>query len=399
MRKIFLLFTILSIVSACDISDNEVEPTLSFLKIFDNNDFNASFIPIDVKQTADGGYLILASTRVEDSNFTGVYLMKVDESGEFVSEQRLPTEFLFPVDNLLEVDGTFYFIAMRDISFEAVIFAVNDAGELSEPIGLGVTRPLTTALDGSDILLLSYDNSNKNTVFSVYSTAGGGIGFLGSKSFSIGTGEGIDAPITNHFTRTGRQLPFQIGRVSNNGPYFFNGFVNFTISLIFTDLVSDDPLGVSQGQQDDGGLSAVRHLSGSTFAVSRFDEGDNYLLPNVDINMGSITSSVDLGGNPFPELVEEAPVIVKRMEINGQQVLLYGSNTRSGQIILLAYDADTGILMGTKYLGFSNPYQISGFTPTDDAGLAVVGNTSVAGRFDRLCLFKLSEQELIDFIN
>ncbi len=398
MRKIFLLLTILSMLSACDISDNEVEPSLSFLKIYDNNEFNASFIPIDVKQTADGGYLILASTRLEDSNFTGVYLMKVDEAGEFVSEERFTSDFLFPVGDLLEVDGTFYFVAMRNISFEAVIFAINDAGEVSEPVGLGVTRPLKAALDGSDILLLSYDNANKNTVFSVYATNGGGVGQLGSKAFSIGTGEGIDAPITNHFTRTGRQLPFQIGRVPN-GPYFFNGFVNFTISLIFTDLVADDPLGVSQGQQDDGGLSSVRHLTGSTFAVSRFDEGDNYILPNVDINMGGITSSIDLGGNPFPELVEEAPVLVKRLEINGQQVLLYGSNTKGGQIILLAYDAGTGALLGTKYLGFSNPYQISGFSTTEDSGLAVVGNTSVAGRFDRICLFKLSEKELIDFIN
>lgn len=398
MRKLFLLFAIASIVSACDISDNEVEPSLSFLSIFDSNEFDASFIPIDVKQTADGGYLILASTRIEDSNFTGVYLMKVDEAGDFVSEQRLTSDFLFPVGDLLEVDGTFYFVAMRNISFEAVIFAVNDVGEISEPIGLGTTRPLATALDGSDILLLSYDNTNKNTVFSVFATNGGGIGFLGSKAFSIGTGDGIDAPITNHFTRTGRQLPFEIGRVPN-GPYFFNGFVNFTISLIFTDLVADDPLGISQGQQDDGGLSSVRHLTGSTFAVSRFDEGDNFILPNADINMGGITSSVDLGGNPFPELVEEAPVVVKRVDINGQSVLLYASNTKAGQIIILAYSADSGALLGTQYLGFSNPYQVAGFTTTADMGLAIVGNTSVAGRFDRICLFKLSEKELSAIIN
>lgn len=392
------MLIVISLFNACDISDNEVEPSQSFLRIFDDNEFNASFIPIDVKQTADGGYIVLASTRIEDSNFTGVYLLKADEAGNFVSEQRLTSDFLFPVGELMEVEGVFYFVAMRAISFEAVIFAVTDDAEISEPIGLGVTRPLQTGLDGTDILLLSYDNTNKNTVFSVYATNGGAIGQLGSKAFSIGTGDGIDAPITNHFTRTGRQLPFRIGRMQG-GPYFFNGFVNFTISLIFTDLVADDPIGVLQGQQDDGGLSSVQHLTGSTFAVSRFDEGDNYLLPNVDINTGGITSSVDLGGNPFPELVDEAPVVIKQMEVNGQTVLIYGSHTKGGQIILLAYSPDTGALLGTKYLGFSNPYEISGFSPTEDGGLVVAGNTSVAGRFDRICLFKLSEKEMIDFVN
>ena len=396
IRKLLLSLFILGVMSACDISDNEVEPSQSFVRIYDSNEFNASFIPIDVKQTSDGGFLILGSTRLPDSNFTGVTIMKVDEAGNFVTEERFTSDFLHPVGELLEIDGTFHFIAMRSTTFEAVIFSVDDAGTVSEPVGLGgITRPLQVALDGADILLLSYNNNDKNTVFSVHRATGDQ---LAARTFNIGAGEGTEAPIVEHFTRTGRQLPFRIGRVPN-GLYFFNGFFNFTLSLVFTDLVSDDPIGVSQGQQDDGGLSSIRHVSGTTFAVSRFDEGDNYILPNVELNMGSITSSLDLGGNPFPELVDEAPVIVKEVQIDGEAVLLYGSHTKGGQIILLAYSPEGGELLGTKYLGFSNPYKLAGFSKTDDEGLVVVGSTAVAGRFERICLFKMSEKELIDFVN
>ena len=52
--------------------------------------------------------------------------------------------------------------------------------------------------------------------------------------------------------------------------YFFNGFFNYTFSLVFTDITSDDPIGVVQGQQDDGGFSAVTPLSGNKFAILTF---------------------------------------------------------------------------------------------------------------------------------
>ncbi len=50
--------------------------------------------------------------------------------------------------------------------------------------------------------------------------------------------------------------------------------------------------------------------------------------------------------------------------------------------------------LGSRYLGFSNPYEIAAMTTTSDGGLAVCGITYVAGRFPRICLFKISGAEL-----
>ncbi|MEQ8573188.1 MAG: hypothetical protein RIB63_03960, partial [Fulvivirga sp.] len=130
-----------------------------------------------------------------------------------------------------------------------------------------------------------------------------------------------------------------------------------------------------------------------------FNFGDNFIIPSIDLNTTGTTSATDFEGNAFPELSDNAPVVLDLINIDGQEAILYGSNTKSGQIILMAYSKTSGELLGTKYLGSTYPYQIADFTVTEDMGLAVVGNTSVAGRFDRICLFKLSKEELTDLIN
>ena len=160
-----------------------------------------------------------------------------------------------------------------------------------------------------------------------------------------------------------------------------------------------NPQGVSQGQRDDGGISSAAHLDGSRFALSRFNFGDNYFLPSTDMATGSITSSVDLGGNPMLELKPDARVVLKKVEINGEDVLLYGGDTNNRQIVIYAYDFQTGEFLGSKFLGFSNAYELAGFSTTMDEGLVIAGTTYAAGRFARISLFKLSQKELIDLIN
>ncbi|MTI24593.1 hypothetical protein [Fulvivirga kasyanovii] len=386
-----------ALLSSCDISDNEIAPDASFFRIYDNDLFQASFIPIDVKQTGDGGYLILGATRLDDSDFLGVYLLKADENGQFVSEQNLSSQFVHPVNSLIEFEDKFYFVAMEATSLQAHLFTLNSAGQLTDTAAIGgnVYYPLYAAADENSIILHSYDNGDKRSVLSLVSTLGQ---VMNQIDFSIGAGDEVEAPIIEHFTRTGRQLPFSAGKM-DNGLYFFNGFYNYTMSLVFTNFSSEDPNGVTQGQHDNGGISAVSHIAGNNFAIARFNYGDNYILPKVELNVTGTTSSFDLAGNSFPELVPDAPVVVKKMSIDGKDISLYGSHTKAGKIILMAYGASSGELLGTKHLGYANPFEIAGFNATEDNGLIVAGATSVADRFTRICLFKLTEDELVELVN
>lgn len=389
MKKFLLPALFIALLAACSNDSDPVADKSSFTKIYDNDQFSASFYPIDMRQTPDGGFLILGGRRLDDTNFTGVYIMKVDEFGAFVSDKEIESDYVNPV-GLLESNSKYYFFAMTPVGLQTNLFEVSAEGEVGTPVAVGGSYPSAAAQDGANFILLGYDNGNKESVISVITPAGQ---VSRSKGFSIGAGDAVEEPIIKHFLRTGRQLPFQVGK-NATGQYFFNGFYNYTLSLVFTDLAADEPQGVIQGQQDDGGLSAVFPLSGDQYATSRFNFGDNYFLPKISLKSSGVSSSTDLGGNTLPELTPNAPVKIMKATIAGKEHLIYGSNTRSRQIGLFAYDASSGEFIGSHYLGFSNPFELASVITTADGGLAVCGTTYVAGRFPRICLFKLSANQL-----
>jgi hypothetical protein len=180
----------------------------------------------------------------------------------------------------------------------------------------------------------------------------------------------------------------------SEGLYFFNGFQNYTFSLVFTDLNDDNPRGVILGQQDDGGFSAVAPLSNGSFAASRFNYGDNYFLPGVGLETHGPTVGAYLGGFVFPELISNAPVRILKTQIAGKDILIFASETKSKQIALFFYSEETGELLSSRYLGFSNPFSLGNLIRTNDEGLVVCGTTWLAGRFPRICLFRISSEEL-----
>lgn len=389
--RLLALATITLLFIGCSNDSDPAADKASFTRIYDNNKYNASYFPIDVKQTPDGGYIILGGRRIEDSNFSGIYLMKVDEFGGFISEQEVDENFVNPIGPLLESGGNYFFFCMSSVGLQTQLFQVDAEAALSNPVSIGGSYPAAAAIDGNNFLLLSYDNFNKASVVSVVTPTGS---ITQSKSFSIGAGDAVEEPIINHFLRTGKQIPFLVGKAGTQ--YYFNGFFNYTLSLCFTNLVADDPQGIVQGQQDDGGVSQVMPLDGGKFALTRFNFGDNYLIPNVTLNTSGISSSTDLGGNPFPELISNATVKILRATIGTKKVAIYGSDTRSKQIALFGYDEGTGEFIGSKYLGFSNPFEIAALAPTVDGGLVICGTTYVAGRFPRICIFKLSKDQVTE---
>ena len=397
LHTLLCLVLVVILATSCSEESNPAFDTQNFNTIFDNNDFDASYFPIDMRQTPDGGYIILGGRKLADSNFTGIYLMKADKFGNFVKELEVEETFVNPVAKFAEFQTKYYFFCMDPLTQQAQIANVDanlDAVSVT-PVQGGLTYPAASSFVDNNFVLLSYDNEEKMSVISLLNTDGG---ILASKGYSIGTGEDIEEPIINHFIRTGKQYPFEVGKVAS-GLYFFNGFFNYTFSLVFTDINSDDPTGVVQGQQDDGGFSAVTPLSGNKFASSRFNFGDNFLLPNRELATNGITSSVDLGGYSLPELVDNANVRILRATIDSKPVLIFGSDTRSKQIGLLFYEEASGTFISSRYLGFSNPYEIASIVQTSDEGLAVCGTTYLAGRFPRICILKLSKEELASHVS
>jgi hypothetical protein len=391
MRYIFILGLVLFF--GCSNESDPVADKASFTRIYDNTKFNTTYYPIDIKQTPDGGYLILGGRSLESSNFSGIYLLKVDAFGAFESEVEIDETYINPMGPLMLSGNNYYFFCMTSVGFQTQLFQVDASGEPGTPLAVGQAYPLAANIDGNNFLLLGYDHVDKESIISVVTPSGT---VSQSKSFSIGAGADIVIfeAINRHLIRTGRRIPFLVGKAGST--YYFNGFYNYTLTLAFTDMAADEPQGIINGQQDDGGISQVVSLDGGKFALARFNFGDNYFLPSTIVNSSGISFSANLGGNPLPELTPNATVKILRTTIEARKVVLYASDTRSKQIALFGYDETTGELLGSKYLGFSNPFEVAALAPTADGGLIVCGTTYVAGRFTRICLFKLSKEEVAE---
>jgi len=388
---LYIVSTLLVIVSCSEESNPEFD-TQTFTTIFDNNKFDASYFPIDMQETPDGGYVILGGRKLTDTSFTGIYLLKADKFGNFVKEIEVGETSVNPVADFVEYQTKYYFFCMDPLTQVAQIASVdaNLEAVTITPVQGGLTYPAASAFVDNNFVMLGYNNGDKQTVISILNPDGG---ILESQGYTIGTGEDVEEPIINHYIRTGKQFPFGVGKAAG-GLFFFNGFYNYTFSLVFTNF-GDDPVGVVQGQQDDGGFSAVTPLQGNKFASARFNFGDNFLLPNKELSTSGITSSTDLGGYNLPELVPNSKVRILRATIDGKNVLIYGTDTKSKQIGLLFYEESTGTFLSSRYLGFSNPFEVASLEQTSDGGLAVCGTTYLAGRFPRICIFKLSKDQLI----
>ena len=394
MKRFIAILFVFGVVACKNDADPQADKSF-FTKFYDNTNFNIAYTPLDAVQTSDGGYMVLGLKRVIDSQGASIdpgviYIMKTDEFGAFVSDTELDETFVTPAPAFLNVNGNFFFFAMDSNGLSTQLFQVDETGKVSQQMDVGGSYPLAAGVDGASLLLLNYDVGSKETRMSVVST-GGQVGK--SKAFTIGAGNGPEEPIMNHILRTGRQLPFQVGKTAS-GLYFFNGFYNYTLSIVFTDLNADDPQGVIQGNQEDGGMSQLFPTSGGKFAAARFNYGDNYFLPQATLATSGITSCADLGGNPFPELSPNAPVTIMTASIRETDRVIYGSNTRGKQIALFGYNPADGSFIGSKYIGFSNSFELASLTSTSDKGLLVLGTTYIAGRFPRICLFKLSAESL-----
>ncbi|HAA12157.1 MAG TPA: hypothetical protein DCE41_10840, partial [Cytophagales bacterium] len=196
--------------------------------------------------------------------------------------------------------------------------------------------------------------------------------------------------IVNHLTREGSELPFFVGQ-TQEGNFYFNGLYNYTMSLVFTDLDSDAPLGVVQGQETHTGLYCALSLGEGQFAIASYSFNERFFQGQVAISESGISATVGLEGNPIPELDLNSHVEALSLSDN---FLAFGADSRDRQIMLYAYSKADGGLVGTQYYGFGLPYTFGGMSTTADGGLIIAGSVYVADRFQRVALIKLAEEDV-----
>lgn len=394
MVRIVYFLTALSgicFLASCDIRDNEVEPGVSFTQIYDDRSFGADYDPLDLVQTDDGGYLALAAT-----NAWNVYLWQTDADGKFLWENKVNEAFVNPLEKLIRIDEQYYVFAMNEVTLATVVIPVAPGGEadssFTELAEVQYPLDVTVTPDGS-LLVLGYNRESRSSTLHRLNPD-----FSVAWSREYAVEEDMEEEVIRHLSRTGTRLPFFVGYSHDSRTYFFNGLANYTLGLNFVDPQNGDLLGTLNGFRDDEFISAAYHLQNNQYALARRGFGVSTLLPNTEVDARGIASSSDLVANDFPEIDQNARIVVKEITHAGRPMVVYGTHTKKRQLILYAYDKESGALVGTQYLGQTHPYQLGNFIATEDGGLAVLAEVFLNGRFSRPCLFKLSAEEVAEFM-
>jgi hypothetical protein len=68
--------------------------------------------------------------------------------------------------------------------------------------------------------------------------------------------------------------------------------------------------------------------------------------------------------------------------------IAFTTTTKTGQLVVNQFD-NAGKWVSSKYLGQSNPVEVASTINTSDGGMLVLARMTVAGRFERIALFKL----------
>jgi len=391
-RIILLVLFVGGVLFSC--SDDEPALTESFLKIYDDSNLDINYKPIDVVETVDG-FIILSGVELSKSDFMGVRLMKMDEEGLFVFDNIL-SDYVVPIGemHLNEADSNSYFFAMNPTSLEAVLIGVNPRLEIqTEALIGGINYPLSSArLSNGNLLLQSYDPLSQETEISEISLDGS---FVAGTSYSIGPGDDVEVEIINHFLNaTDRPLPFFCGEIAP-GSYYFNGFYNYSFSLVFTDF-SDSPLGVVQGQGSNAGIRAALPLGGADFAIAGYQFDANFQLASVPLTTTGLSSSVDLFPGNMAEVKPYSRVQIIPYTLE-ESFSVFACETKSRQILLNFYNS-SGEISGVHRIGYLNPFTFASIKSGKDQSLLILGTTFSAGRFERIFLNKISAEEVRGFL-
>lgn len=389
MKKILYILSV-AILLGCSKEDDV--PVTSFARIFDHSNYNLDYRPLDVEETADG-YMILSTATLDRSQFPGVQLVQITEEGDFDANFTFDENTIAPTSDLMRIDSTFYFFGMDPVSLRANLVSFNSGfGNITiTPLNAPLYYPLAATLtSGGQFLLLSYNPEDMLSVLAIVDAAGS----VGSVAgYSIGPGSDVEEAIIDHYLQPEEKaLPFFCGEVSGSS-YYFNGFFNYSMSLVFSDFGAD-PTGVVQGQFTDAGIRSVLPISGSTFAISGYQFDDNYIYPSVALTTSGLSSSVDLYTSNAAEWRPYTPVALKDYTLNGVDYIVYAAETKSRQIALYLYEKNTGNFAGLTYVGYANPFTLSSMTVDAENHLVVLGTTFVAGRFKRIYVEKISENDL-----
>jgi hypothetical protein len=375
---------------SCDAKDNLAEPQYGFKKIIGTQAFDQEVFAWDLVETEDNGYLTLSTANT--TALKQIHLFKTTSAGEFEFEIADSSDFKNALPKIIVSNGKYYLFAMHQITLQAHLLEIDLVNKKLIDKQSYADFLYPTAIEKVDdgYLLQGFDRDNQR-IRSMKLSAD--FAEQWRERYSV-----FEDPIqfNDHLLQT-RPLPFFCGLSANY--YFMGSMYNYTLNLLFINK-SDGKLHKRiTGFRYDAGVSNLFHISGNDFFLTKYNiEGETSVLPKFTINQSSATTINSQNVDEIPEKIDlELPLrtrsVLKPIEVNGQKLIVYLSNTKSQEVLANFYDYQ-GNLVYSKRLGGDIPYYFGNVISGSDGSLIFLCKTYIGGRIPRLVLVKLNPEEV-----
>jgi|SRR5690554_1918474 len=365
---------------------NKYEPEAAFIKVYHDEDINTNYYPLGIQETNDGGYIVLSA-----KNGWNIHILKTDPEGNMLWEQQISSKYVNAVPNLIKRNGKIYFVCMDAVGLFTYIMEINENSK--EVIEFNkfesILYPLYVFDNNSEVYIQHYNRMSYET--GIVELSAGMDEIQNSGSAQIFTD--VEDKIVDHINYTGKRFPFFIRVTPEKNHLIFNGFNNYSFSAVFmnTNLGFS---GVYSGAAFDGGLNAILPLGSNKFSLARFSFSNMFYNAHATLDPSTIDIAESIPAQVQTELNPQHPVLIKKIEINGQSYITYLASTKSNHLLLSFFKPGSSEPAAIQYVGESTPLIACDFGKTNDGGLMILTRVTVMGSFDRIATVKLSEQEL-----
>lgn len=392
MRQISTLWILLVVlVSACEINQKDTLPEDGFIKIFNHPEEILSFYPESVVELSGGGFLFVSAVKDETSEieYPSTYLVRTSSTGEV--EWTMTYDWLAPSSRLIQQGGQIGFVAMNQ-QFEAFVIMVDPAtGTVSSQHPLEMTMPLYAYTDAQgNLVVLGYDYVTRSSWISRFNSS-----FVLQRSNKLPVDTDLEHLVQRHLNKTGQDYPFYIGEYSTTGGtgYYINCFYNYTLRTVFLDGSSLSATGDIYSFQIEEGISSIIQKSGSLFGLTSYYEGNNYILPEVEIDVTASQNIKDLPADPLYELTFKASVINGEITDGTTDQALFLSQTNANSIVMFQYSMVSDSLVNTLYEDFDERIDVCDFVQTTDDGVILLAGIHILGKYLRPVLIKIPKDQ------
>lgn len=390
--KIAGVITLL-LVSGCEINQKEVLPEDGFIKIYNHPDEGLSFYPESVCELDGGGYLFISAVKDEDADIEYPYaqMVRASAAGEVV--WTMTYDWLAPSPRMIRQGGSVGFVAMNR-QFEAYVILINPSdGTIIAQHALDMTMPLSVHMDSQgNLVVLGYDFVTRSSWISKYNRS-----FNLERSNLLPINTDLEYLVQRHLNKTGQDFPFYIGEYSNAAGtgYYINCFYNYTLRTVFTDVSSLGATGDIYSFQIEEGISSTLQKSGTMFGLTSYYEGNNYILPDAEIDVSASQNIKDLPADPLYELTFKAAVAAGAYSGDKGDYALFISQTNTNSIVIYQYEMGSNRLINTLYKEFDQRVEVADFIQTSDQGIAILAHLHILGKYERPLLIKMEKEQFL----